>query len=126
MMLTLVASVVTALFQSGIAIVEMALWKYPCVYTQLKYDEHEARKVAPIVMNAGLYNAFLAAGLIWGIMELRRAGRRDVLEFFLACVAIAGIFGAVTLETKTAFPTTLFIQTLPAALGLAGLRGRFN
>jgi putative membrane protein len=125
MMLTLVASGFAVFFQGVIAVVEMFLWMHPKVYSRLLFEEDDARKVAPIVRNAGLYNAFLAAGLIWGIAELR-AGHGDVLAFFLACVAIAGVFGAITLKTSSPFPLTLLIQTLPAVLGLAGLCGQFG
>ncbi|WP_165069176.1 DUF1304 domain-containing protein [Paludisphaera rhizosphaerae] len=115
-MLTLIGSGLTVLCQSLIAILEMFFWMHPKVYPRLFFDEETARKVAPIVRNVGLYNAFLAAGLIWGLLY-----RNDLLMFSLACVAIAGIFGAVTLKTRSPFPMTLLIQTLPAAIGLAGL-----
>jgi len=109
----------TAFFQCVIALVEMTLWMQPWVHSRLKFDATQAEKAAGIVMNAGLYNAFLAAGLIWGLSAT--SGRADILTFFLACVAIAGVFGAVTLETTSPFPMTLIIQTLPAVLGLAAI-----
>jgi putative membrane protein len=64
--------------------------------------------------NQGLYNGFLAAGLVWGLY-LGSAGR-SVKVFFLLCVLVAGIFGAVTVS-----PRILFIQAVPAALGLLAL-----
>jgi len=101
-----------ALVQITIAVVEVFLWNAPSVHRRLDYTQEEARKVAPIVANAGLYNAFLAAGLIWALMS---AGERPELAvFFLSCVIVAGVFGAVTLK-----PTTLLIQTIPAILALA-------
>jgi putative membrane protein len=72
------------------------------------------RKVAPIVANAGLYNSFLAAGLIWALFS--GSGRPGIGIFFLTCVAAAGVFGAVTLK-----PTTLLLQTAPAVVALAAV-----
>ena len=72
-------------------------------------EQAEADKVAPIVANAGLYNAFLAAGLMWSLFT----GDMPSLFFFLSCVAVAGVYGAVTLKK-----TTLILQTLPALIGL--------
>lgn len=115
-----IAAGVTAFFQAVIALVEMLLWMRPFVHRRLLFEYAEAQKVAPIVRNAGLYNAFLLAGLIWGLTADK--GRAGICTFFLACVAIAGVFGAVTLETTSPFPMTLLIQTLPAAVGLAALR----
>jgi putative membrane protein len=118
-MIAIVVAWITALFQCVIALIEMVFWMHPKVHSRLMFDETEARKVAPIVQNAGLYNAFLAAGLFWGFAA--GAGRANILTFFLACVGIAGVFGALTLKTKSPFPMTLVIQTLPAALGLAAM-----
>lgn len=64
--------------------------------------------------NAGLYNGFLAAGLIWGLLSDSGGPRIEV--FFLVCVVIAGVFGAVTLKR-----TTLVLQTLPGALALVAV-----
>ena len=67
---------------------------------------------AVLAMNQGLYNGFLAAGLVWGLWSQRT----DVKVFFLACVIVAGVFGAVTAKT-----TLLFTQALPAALALVAV-----
>ncbi len=105
----------TAAIHVAIAAVEMFLWTRPEVYQRLElgFDEAQARAVAPIVKNVGLYNGFLAAGLIWGLFAGRIAF--PIRVFFLSCVIIAGIFGAITLPK----PTTLFLQSLPAAIALA-------
>ena len=105
---------VVAIVQCAIAFVEMFLWRRPRVHSRLHFSVDEARKVAPIVANAGLYNAFLAAGLIWAL--LAGSNTPGVAPFFLSCVIVAGLFGAVTLK-----PTTLLLQTLPAAAALAAL-----
>jgi len=67
--------------------------------------------VKTLAANQGLYNGFLAAGLVWGLC-LGGAGF-DVKVFFLACVLVAGIFGGLTASRKI-----LWIQALPAAIGL--------
>jgi putative membrane protein len=103
-----------AAIQLTIAIVEICFWKVPAVHSRLDFNAVEAEKVAPIVANAGLYNSFLAAGLIWGLMST--AGGSHIVVFFLSCVVVAGLFGAATLK-----PTTLVLQTVPAALALAAV-----
>ncbi|HYP69387.1 MAG TPA: DUF1304 domain-containing protein, partial [Variovorax sp.] len=60
--------------------------------------------------NQGLYNGFLAAGLFWGLF----APNREFMIFFLACVIVAGVYGALTAARKI-----LFVQALPAAIALA-------
>jgi putative membrane protein len=102
---------IVALVQIILFVVEIFFWKEPFIHQRLGFTLEEAIKVAPIVANAGLYNGFLAAGLIWGLVS-GKAG--DAIKvFFLACVIIAGIFGAVTLKW-----TTLVIQTAPGAIAL--------
>lgn len=89
----------------------MFFWKEPVVHQRLGYTLEEAIKVAPIVANAGLYNGFLAAGLIWGLVSGKDGNQ---FKFFsLICFIIAGIFGAATLKW-----TTLIIQTVPSAIAL--------
>jgi putative membrane protein len=72
-----------------------------------------AEASAPLAMNQGLYNGFLAAGLIWGLCAQPALGR-PVQVFFLGCVIAAGIFGAATAKRSI-----LFVQALPAAIALA-------
>lgn len=107
-----VAVAIVAAIHIGIGLVEMFLWPKPKVYTRLErfaFTQAEAIKVAPIVANAGLYNLFVAAGLAWSVYM----GQPSAVGFFLLCVAIAGLFGAVTLKS-----TTLILQTIPGALAL--------
>src|ERR687885_43975 len=94
-----------------LCLVEIFFWKEPVIHQRLGFTLEEAIKIAPIVANAGLYNGFLAAGLIWGLISGRTGDAVKI--FFLACVIIAGIFGAVTLKW-----TTLVIQTVPGAVAL--------
>jgi len=103
--------VFVAVIHVVISVVEMFLWKKPSVHQRLGFTADVADQVAPIVKNAGLYNSFIAAGLIWGAFT-----DNDFLSiqvFFLMCVVIAGIFGALTLKR-----TTLVLQTLPASIAL--------
>ena len=68
-----------------------------------------AAQTRTLAANQGLYNGFLAAGLVWGLW----AARVDVQMFFLGCVLVAGIYGALTANIKI-----LWVQALPAAVGL--------
>lgn len=97
-----------------ISFTEIFLWKrvYPGL-RQFAFTAAEAGKVGPIVANAGLYNGFLAAGLFWSALPGSTA--EPLRLFFLACVVVAGIFGAVTLKA----PKTLALQTLPALICIA-------
>jgi putative membrane protein len=93
-----------------IAFAEMFLWTPLKIHKRLErlnLEPEEARKVAPIVANAGLYNAFLASALVWSLLPTVES--LSAKFFFLSCVAIAGIYGAITLKW-----ITIAIQTLPA------------
>jgi len=94
-----------------ISIVEMFFWKNPVVYQRLDFTTDVANQVAPIVQNAGLYNGFIAAGLIWAAFA--KSNTVQLRVFFLVCVIIAGIFGAFTLKW-----TTLALQTIPGFIAL--------
>jgi putative membrane protein len=91
-------------------------WKRPFVFKLVKLGFHPLLEnevtAAPIVHNAGLYNGFIAAGLIWSTCPIPEAFNLRV--FFLSCAILAGVFGAVTLTYKT-----LLLQTLPAIIALA-------
>ncbi|GAA5142686.1 DUF1304 domain-containing protein [Nocardioides marinquilinus] len=95
-----------------ILVLEMFLWTAPAGRRAfgLAPDFAEATKV--LGANQGLYNGFLAAGLFWGLVS----GRDDVRLFFLGCVAVAGVFGAVTSS-----PRILLVQTVPAGLGIVAV-----
>ncbi len=103
--------VVVAVIHVAISVVEMFFWKAPLIHQRLDFTTELADKVYPIVQNAGLYNSFIAAGLIWGAFA--KSNALSIRVFFLVCVVIAGIFGALTLKG-----TTLVLQTLPASVTL--------
>ncbi|MBD2243475.1 DUF1304 domain-containing protein [Nostoc sp. FACHB-888] len=104
-----IAVAIIGFIHVAIAMVEMFFWQTSLIYERLGFNADIAHQVAPIVNNAGLYNAFIAAGLLWGAFNQNRAIRL----FFLVCVIVAGVYGAVTLK-----PTTLVLQTLPATIAL--------
>ncbi|MEH1941476.1 MAG: DUF1304 domain-containing protein [Nostoc sp.] len=106
---TTIAVAIVAVIHVAIAMVEMFFWETPFIYERLRFTPDIAHQVAPIVNNAGLYNAFIAAGLFWGAFNQNRSIRL----FFSVCVIVAGLYGAVTLS-----PTTLLLQTLPATIAL--------
>jgi len=105
---TLLTAIV-ALLHFGFLVLEMFFWDHPVGRKIFNMTEQISGDSAVLAANQGLYNGFLAAGLIWGLL----AKKRDVVMFFLLCVIVAGIFGAVTAK-----PTILFTQALPAFLAL--------
>ena len=70
----------------------------------------------PMAANQGLYNGFLAAGLFWSLFISDAQWQRKIATCFLIFVAVAGIFGALTVDTKT-----IFVQLIPASIGLASV-----
>ncbi len=110
----MIASILTGLvafIHFYILVLEMFLWETPRGRKAFGTTEEFARSTRVLAANQGLYNGFLAAGLVWGI-SLGDAGD-PVKVFFLACVAIAGLYGAATTN-----PRILLIQTVPAAIAL--------
>ncbi|MDP1731594.1 MAG: DUF1304 domain-containing protein [Devosia sp.] len=113
----MVANVLTglvALVHVYILVLEMFLWDKPQGMKAFGTSPEFAAASKVLAANQGLYNGFLAAGLIWGIWL--GDGGDPVKIFFLVCVAIAGIYGAVTASRKI-----LFVQTLPAAIALVAV-----
>ena len=107
----LIANILTgivALLHFGFLYLEMFLWDKPRGMKSFRMTEEFAKQSKTLAMNQGLYNGFLAAGLIWGIF----AG--DAVKiFFLSCVIIAGIFGAFTVSKRI-----FYMQAVPAILAL--------
>lgn len=100
-----------ALIHVYILVLEMFLWDKPAGLRAFGQTLDAARASKVLAANQGLYNGFLAAGLIWGLSLGAEGG--PVKVFFLLCVLIAGVYGAVTASRKI-----LYVQALPAALGL--------
>ena len=93
---------------------EMVAWDRPAGRKAFKLTPEFASASKALAANQGLYNGFLAAGLIWGIY-LGEAGFQ-VKAFFLICMVVAGLFGGLTVSRKI-----IFIQALPAAVALVVL-----
>ncbi len=102
---------VVALIHIYILVLEMFLWTAPQGRKAFGTTAEFAASTKVLAANQGLYNGFLAAGLIWGIW-LGEAGD-PVKTFFLVCVAVAGIYGAMAASRKI-----LFVQTVPAVVAL--------
>ena len=116
--MTILASVlvaITALLHVWFLILEMFLWQKPLGLRTFRLSPETARIMAPLAANQGLYNGFLAAGLVWGLLAPDPTGFQ-VRVFFLACVIVAGVYGAITVQRGI-----LFVQALPAALALAAV-----
>lgn len=94
-----------------ILVLEMFMWDKPMGRKAFGLTREFAAQTKALAANQGLYNGFLAAGLFWGLY-LGEAGL-PVKVFFLVCVLVAGVYGAATASRKI-----LFIQAVPAALGL--------
>jgi len=112
--MSMIANVVVALIallHLYFLVLEMFLWDKPAGLRAFGQTLEAARASKVLAANQGLYNGFLAAGLIWGL-ALGAEGF-SVKVFFLTCVLIAGLYGAATASRKI-----LFIQALPAAVGL--------
>ena len=101
-----------ALEHIGFMVLEMFLWTKPMGLKAFNQTPESAAASATLAANQGLYNGFLAAGLIWGVW----ASRQDVMIFFLGCVVVAGVFGAATVK-----PKIFFVQAVPALLALAAI-----
>lgn len=104
-----------ALVHVYILVLEMFLWTRPPGLRAFGLEPDFARATTAMAANQGLYNGFLAAGLVWGLV----AGgdlRVPVLTFFLLCVVVAGLYGAATVSRRI-----LLVQSVPAALALAAV-----
>jgi putative membrane protein len=94
-------------------VLEMFLWSKPLGLKTFRQSPEKAADSAVLAANQGLYNGFLAAGLVWGLVQGVPAFAFQIKIFFLICVIVAGIYGAVTVSRRI-----LFVQALPAAIAL--------
>lgn len=101
-----------ALLHLYFLVLEMFFWNKPLGQRIFRLTPEFAQASAVLAANQGLYNGFLAAGLLWGLV-LGPAGL-GIKVFFLGCAIVAGIFGAVTVSRKI-----LWVQALPGAVALA-------
>ena len=110
--MTLLAQILVllvALLHAYFLVLEMFLWTTPTGRRVFGLDAEFAEQSKALAANQGLYNGFLVAGLIWGLV----ADRTDVQVFFLLCVVVAGVYGAATVNRRI-----LFVQAVPAVLAL--------
>ena len=97
-------------------ILEMFFWTKPLGLKIFRNTAEKAADSAVLAANQGLYNGFLAAGLIWGLVQPDIAFAFQIKVFFLLCVIVAGIYGAYTVAGRI-----LLVQAVPAVLALAVL-----
>ncbi|MFT4938624.1 MAG: putative membrane protein [Paraglaciecola sp.] len=90
-------------------VLEMFFWNHPVGQKLFAMTPEVAASSQVLAMNQGLYNGFLAVGLMWGLLQ----GKHGVKVFFLLCVMVAGIFGGLTAKFSI-----LYIQAFPAFLAL--------
>ncbi len=100
-----------ALLHVYFLVLEMFLWDKPLGLKTFRQTPESAAVTKVLAANQGLYNGFLAAGLVWGL-SLGVEGF-SVKVFFLSCVIIAGLYGGASVGKKI-----IFVQALPAAIGL--------
>jgi putative membrane protein len=113
-MLATVLVALVALIHLYFLVLEMFLWDKPFGRRVFATTPEFSAASKVLAANQGLYNGFLSAGLLWGLM-LGSAGL-PVQVFFLGCVIVAGVFGAATVSRKI-----LWVQALPAAIALAAV-----
>jgi len=102
-----------ALVHLYIVALEMFLWTAPSTRKRFGTTAEFAASTKSLAANQGLYNGFLAAGLIWGLVHPDHAVGVEIQVFFLICVIIAGLYGSLTAKRSI-----LFVQAAPAALAL--------
>lgn len=100
-----------ALLHGYILVLEMFLWDKPAGMKAFGQSKQQAAATKVLAANQGLYNGFIAVGLLWGVIQ--GADGYDFKVFFLLCVIVAGIYGAITASRKI-----LFVQAAPGLLAL--------
>lgn len=111
-MLAVVLITIVAILHVGFLVLEMFLWTRPYGLKVFRQSPEKAEQSKVLAANQGLYNGFLAAGLLWAAAT----GQRDVALFLLACVVIAGAYGAATVNRRI-----FFVQALPALLAIGAI-----
>lgn len=115
----LIANVLVALvaaLHAYFLILEMFLWDKPLGLKTFRNTPEKAEITKVLAANQGLYNGFLAAGLIWGLVHGNPAFALEIKAFFLLCVIVAGVYGAATVSTRI-----LMVQAAPAVIALVAL-----
>src|SRR5256714_9449323 len=92
----------------------MFLWRTPFGRRTFGTTVEAAESSAVLAANQGLYNGFLSAGLLWGLLAYGVIGGRPIVTFFLGCVILAGVYGAITVSRRI-----LFVQAAPSPIATA-------
>jgi len=114
--MSLIANLVVAavaLLHVYFLVLEMFLWTGPQGLRTFGNSQAEADATAVLAANQGLYNGFLAAGLIWGLVQPIPGFAFEIKVFFLACVIVAGLYGGYSVK-----PKIIYVQAMPAAVAL--------
>jgi putative membrane protein len=115
----IVMALLVALQHLAFFVLESFLWEKPIGLKTFALTPEKAAITAPLAKNQGVYNAFLAAGLLWGLSTVAAGGlgyvefSRAILTFFFGCVFVAGIVGGMTVNKRI-----FFVQGMPALVGL--------
>lgn len=113
MLVSNIFAVIVGLLHAYFLYLEMFLWTKPKGLKVFNNTLETAQKSAVLAANQGLYNGFLTAGLLWGVLHPNVEFGAQIKAFFFTCVIVAGIYGA-----KTVGKRILYIQAFPAFLGL--------
>jgi putative membrane protein len=108
--LAIALTALVALLHLYFLVLEMFLWTRPLGLKTFRNTCEKAEATRVLAANQGLYNGFLAAGLLYGIAT----GSHEFVLFFLGCVVVAGVYGAMTVNRRI-----FFVQALPALLAIA-------
>ena len=103
--------VLVAALHAYFLVLEMFLWRTPFGRRTFKTTPEFAESSAVLAANQGLYNGFLAAGLVWALLSYGVVSGRAILTFFLVCIVVAGVYGGWTVGRRI-----LFVQAIPAAV----------
>ena len=107
--LSTIMVLIVAALHGWFLVVEMFLYEHPIGLKAFSHTPEHAAETAMFAANQGLYNGFLVAGLLWGLLR----GKRDFTLFFLLFVIIAGVYAGIVVD-----PGVFYIQAAPAALAL--------
>ncbi|MGS1078145.1 DUF1304 domain-containing protein [Pseudoxanthomonas beigongshangi] len=105
-------SFLVALLHLYFMVLEMFLWTRPIGLKTFRNTPEKAAMTRVLAANQGLYNGFLAAGLLWGLLSQQW----NVVVFFLVCVTIAALYGAYSVSRRI-----FFVQGMPAVAALAAI-----
>ncbi|ULO06480.1 DUF1304 domain-containing protein [Paenibacillus sp. 19GGS1-52] len=113
MLISIILVSIIAAIHIYIVYLEMFMWATPKGMKTFGTTEQVAKDSKSLAFNQGLYNGFLAAGLIWGLLYPDAVAGRHIQLFFLACVLIAGIVGSLTAKKSI-----IYVQALPALVAI--------